>query len=151
MTMRGLRSAWRGARAAGWRLVAEAVLELLRARALTQLSAHRYIKASGLLATTESTDRDAGLAAALRIGQVVAAAAKRMPFRALCLQQAVATRRMMHRRGLPATLYLAVSKQRADRQTPALGRAAHAWVCLGDAVVCGDGDLERYAVVARVA
>ncbi len=86
-------------------------------------------------------------AAAARIGALVAAAGAAMPFRARCLHQSIALRRMLSRRGIPVVVHLGVARDQTDR-----GRqdfAAHAWVSVGPRVISGDGALEKYATVAR--
>lgn len=131
-------------------LAAEAAAELVRARLLTLLPASVYTRGLGALgavvvpaATPMQTEE------AERIGRMVEAVARDLPFRLLCLQQAIAVRRMLARRGVPAAVCLGVSRDRADRERPADGRAAHAWVEVGSRVVSGAGELERYALVAR--
>lgn len=131
-------------------LALESLAELVRARIVTLLPARIYTRdlgavahAAALPATPEQNDE------AVRIGRIVDKVARYLPFRALCLQQAIAVRRMLRRRGVPVSVCLGISRNREDRAAPALGRAAHAWVEVGDRVVSGAGELERYAVVAR--
>ncbi|GAB3355415.1 lasso peptide biosynthesis B2 protein [Lysobacter tyrosinilyticus] len=142
--------AWRGIKRAGWRLAFETGYELLRARVVTCLSPDKYLPAPAVPMQPRVTESSAAeIAAEARlIGNTIEAVARRMPFRALCLQQALAARRMLQRRGYPATLSLALSTHHEDRAVPQRGRAAHAWVSIGDTVICGDGDLSRYAVIA---
>ncbi len=135
-------------------LALEAAWELLRARILTLRPATVYSPALGTLVETEPpagpvTGR--AEAEAEEIGHVVEVVGRCLPFRALCLQQAIAVRRMLTRRGIPAMVYLGVARDRADRAQADLGRAAHAWVTVGSRVVSGEGVLEKYAIVARFA
>lgn len=151
--MTGAASTWRGIRRFGIGTTAEAFLELLRARLFTLLKPRFYLPSQSSFDNCgtggiEQTDPSPA-AEAQHIGKVVEALARRMPFKALCLQQALATKRMLDRRGHTAILHLAVNKDREDRSLPARGLAAHAWVCSGNAVACGDGNLNRYVVVAR--
>ena len=133
-------------------LALEAAWELLRANLLTLRPATVYSPAFGTLVETEPpTDAVAGRAEAEEIGHVVEVVGRCLPFRALCLQQAIAVRRMLTRRGIPAVVYLGVARDRADRAQADLGQAAHAWVAVGSRVVSGDGVLEKYAIVARFA
>jgi len=133
-------------------LALEAAWELLRARILTLRPASAYSPALGTLVETEPPASPvAGRAEAEEIGHVVAVVGRCLPFRALCLQQAIAVRRMLTRRGIPAVVYLGVARDQADRAQADLGRAAHAWVAVGSRVVSGDGVLEKYAIVARFA
>jgi hypothetical protein len=131
-------------------LAFEALAELARARLLTLLPARRYLQEFGVMNEGPADAGDeAEVARATEIGDVVSAVGRVAPFRALCLQQAIAVRRMLRRRGVPAAVFLGVSRDRADRAAPDLGRAAHAWVKVGTQVVNGVGDLDRYVVVAR--
>jgi len=133
-------------------LALEAAWELLRARILTLRPATVYSPAFGTLVETEpSAGPVTGRTEAEEIGHVVEVVGRCLPFRALCLQQVIAVRRMLTRRGIPAVVYLGVARDQADRARPDLGRAAHAWVVVGSRVVSGDGVLEKYAIVARFA
>lgn len=137
-------------------LALEAAWELLRARLLTLLPATAYTPELGRLVETSPPQVSApvnlaGRSEAAAIGHVVGVVGRCMPFRALCLQQAIAVRRMLNRRGIPAMVYLGISRDQSDRIRADLGRAAHAWVTVGSRVVSGEGVLEKYAVVARFA
>ncbi len=137
-------------------LALEAAWELLRARILILRPATVYSPAFGTLVETEPPagpvlDPVTGRAEAEEIGHVVEVVGRCLPFRAHCLQQAIAVRRMLTRRGIPAMVYLGVARDRADRAQSDLGQAAHAWVAVGSRVVSGDGVLEKYAIVARFA
>jgi Transglutaminase-like superfamily len=133
-------------------LALEAAWELLRARILTLRPATVYSPAFGTLVEAEPV---AGLvsshAEAKEIGHVVDVVGRCLPFRALCLQQVIAVRRMLTRRGIPAVVYLGVARDRTDRARADLGHAAHAWVSVGAKVISGDGVLDKYAIVARFA
>jgi hypothetical protein len=135
-------------------LALEAAGELARARLVTLLPARVYTSEFGVMGGAdaappggEPAPGDAERAA--EIGRMVENVARAMPFRALCLQQAIAVRRMLRRRGVPATVMLGVSRNAADRAEPRKGAAAHAWVAVGGRVINGDADLDRYTVVAR--
>lgn len=132
-------------------LALEAGWELARARIATSRPAAHYTR---LLGASASDNAPAPAApeqeqAAAEIGAVVERAARWMPFRALCLQQAIATRRMLDRRGLPAVVYLGLARDPAARS--AGDEPAHAWVRTGGKVVMGDTDLDRFAVVGTFA
>jgi hypothetical protein len=135
-------------------LALEAVGELARARLVTLLPARIYTRdfgtmndASGAVAVADCPE--AAAKTGCEIGRMVETVARAMPFRALCLQQAVAARRMLRRRGVQATVYLGVNRASAGRKAAGQGNAAHAWVAVGSQVVNGDGNLGDYAVVAR--
>lgn len=135
-------------------LAFEAFAELARARLLTLLPARIYTAQLGVMCDAEAVDQPDGTADpdaewAEEIGRVVERVARSAPFRALCLQQAIAVRRMLARRGLRATVLLGVSRMAADRAEPRNGIAAHAWVKVGARVINGDSNLANYTVVAR--
>lgn len=131
-------------RASGRRrgVIFEAVWELIRARIDTLRPAEHYTSRLGRLdaEAAEPTDEQAGRAA--DIGRLVERVARWLPFKTLCLQQAIAVRRMLDRRGVPAVVYLGLAKEARGGQ-----REAHAWVKTGPRVVSGDVDLARFAVV----
>lgn len=144
--------AFRGAPAAQKRLALEAAWELLLARILTLRPATVYSPAFGSLVEAEPAAYPVtGVTEASEIGHVVEVVGRCLPFRALCLQQVIAVRRMLTRRGIPAVVYLGVARDQADRARADLGHAAHAWVSVGSKVISGDGVLDKYAIVARFA
>ncbi|MDH4132846.1 MAG: lasso peptide biosynthesis B2 protein [Gemmatimonadota bacterium] len=73
----------------------------------------------------------------------IEAAARHLPWRPVCLPQAVAAQWMLRRRGIPSTLYLG-----AD---PARAYDAHAWVRAGTTIVTGGPLEERFTVVSSFA
>jgi hypothetical protein len=64
-------------------------------------------------------------------------------WRSKCLEQGLAAKAMLRRRGLPNTLYVAVARE--------VALEAHAWVRSGDICVTGQAEFDRYTVVARFA
>jgi hypothetical protein len=122
-------------------------LELLRARIDTFGRATRYTRHFGTLGDRSQKVREDQEARAIEIGNIVARVAARMPFRALCLQQALAVRRMLVRRSVPSTVYLGLARDAKMRADPSAGEAAHAWVKTGDRIVSGDTALDRFVVV----
>lgn len=78
---------------------------------------------------------DAALDRARRIGRIVRLTARRMPFEALCLPQAVAAQWMLRRRGLSGVIRLGARKPAPDQSM-----RLHAWLVCGDAVLTG-GDV----------
>lgn len=138
-------------------LAVEAAWELLRARLLTLRSAIVYSAALGTLVEEDSqqqikAERTVAEDAAAEIGRLVEGVARNLPFRALCLEQAIAMRRLLRRRGIPAVVYLGIARDRADPGlSAATGRTAHAWVSVGSQVVSGDSMREKFAIVARFA
>ena len=78
---------------------------------------------------------------AAALGARVARVARAVPFRALCLQQTLALRRMLHRRGVASTIRLGVSPDRVGD--------AHAWLIVNGRIVIGGGEVERFRVIAE--
>lgn len=133
----------------------EAAFELLLARLNTLRSAKQFTSTLGELAGQPVLADPAQQERASAIGHIVELTARVMPFRAVCLQQVIALRRMLRRRNIPATVYLGVMPD-ADAEVtvkPSLSAgelpiAAHAWVTSGDKVVNGrTSDLSRYVVL----
>ncbi|MEL6477990.1 MAG: lasso peptide biosynthesis B2 protein [Pseudomonadota bacterium] len=125
------------------RIGLEAVLELCRARVLTLLPPRIYTRALGQPSSGMPDTSPADLQQVRRFASTVERVAERMPFRAQCLQQVIATRRMLRRRGLGATIYLGVARE-GDL-------SAHAWIMVGDEVISGDTSVDGFAVIGTFA
>ena len=95
------------------------------------------------MAVSPATIDAATSAEVARIRWAVGAAARHLPWRPVCLPQALTAQWMLRRRGIPSTLYLG-----AD---PARDYDAHAWVRAGATIVTGGPREERFAVVASFA
>jgi hypothetical protein len=78
------------------------------------------------------------------IGRAIERAARNVPFRAVCLQQAFAALLMLRRRGLPATVQLGLIREGNELK-------AHAWSLSGDVPVTGVARAVGYAAVASFA
>ncbi|HEX6308289.1 MAG TPA: lasso peptide biosynthesis B2 protein [Longimicrobiales bacterium] len=88
--------------------------------------------------------QDRATAAEVRLVKwAVAAAARVLPWKPVCLPQAVTAQWMLRRRGIRSTLYLGTD--------PARGYDAHAWVRVGRVIVTGGDDPRRYTVVSTFA
>lgn len=128
-------------------LAAEACWELLHARIDTAYAPSHYTRHFGDLGRqTDAVDLTQE-ALALEIGVIVARVAEIMPFRAKCLQQVLAVRRMLARRSVPTTIFLALARDPAERVVPSDQSAAHAWIKAGSRIVNGDTEIEEYTVV----
>lgn len=82
---------------------------------------------------------------ALRISEAVKRAAKNIPVHAVCIQQAIAAKMMLQRRGIPCVMHFGVA-----RGLPDSGDAlrAHAWLQTANVEVTGfplDDDLTEIA------
>lgn len=78
-----------------------------------------------------------------RVQWAIATAARYLPWKPVCLPQAVTAQWMLRRRGVPCTLYLGTD--------PSSGYDAHAWVRVGAVIVTGGPRQDRFAVVSTFA
>jgi hypothetical protein len=90
-----------------------------------------------------SSDENAARARARAVRWAVAASARRVPWRAKCLEQAFAAQWMLRRRSVPAVIHYGI--RRADDS----GLLAHAWVRAGAIDVIGCEGTEAFTEVAR--
>jgi hypothetical protein len=73
----------------------------------------------------------------------IEAAARRLPWRAMCIEQGLAAQRMLRRGGIEAVLHYGI------RQRPPTGKLeAHVWVSVGGKAVLGGEAAAGYAEVA---
>lgn len=132
-----------------WRTLLEALGELVFAGLCVRLAPFRWV-ARQLGARGQVAGLVAGSPARWQVTEVMwalQAIGRRTPWTSTCLMQALAAQRMLRRRNIPATVYLAML---AGRQAgnPLL---AHAWVRCGDRVVTGQCDESQYRVIATFA
>jgi hypothetical protein len=123
----------RAVEAAAWLAVARLAVKALPFRVLAKRLGAQH---------EQTPTAPTGDPALPRVAWAVAAAARRLPWRTECLEQALAARTMLRRRGIASTLYLGVAKDPV---------VAHAWLRAGDLNVTGGRDVSRYAVVASFA
>lgn len=126
-------------------LLAEAVLRLITARIQTSALPFRRLSpslgsiakdsADTLSATQEATASD--------IGWAIDCAARHLPVTLLCLQQAIAAKRMLAHRKIPATLYLGTRRSEENSLT------AHAWLRSGSVRVAGGDGETNHAIISR--
>lgn len=137
------RSVAAASRSATWRrrlLAVEACFELVRARVLTLLPPRVYTKSLGEPCKTPADPITAHTPdEAAEIGKVVANTAARLPFRAMCLEQVIAVRRMLRRRDCAPVIFLGVREENITD--------AHAWLTVGRTVISGDGDLSAFRIL----
>ncbi len=128
---------------AGWRhqaLVAEACARMLAAR--VKLSTRPFAKLAPAIGefvspddprvaqrAAPTSDQDAETAALIR--WAVTSAAPFMPFRAVCIEQAMAAQRMLKRRGIASVMHFGA------RSTDAKPIDAHAWLDAAGVKVTG--------------
>ncbi len=75
-----------------------------------------------------------------RVAFIIPALARRLPWRADCMVQAMAAQRWLRRAGIASTMTIGVRKDVRD------GFGAHAWLMVGDVIVTG-GDISSYVVI----
>ncbi len=115
----------------------EAWLVLLIARLAIILFPYRWwhSRLAGIGADTPAVD-DIDLdevRRAIAIGRLVRRTARRVPFNALCLPQAIAARLMLRRRGIKTQIYYGARS--GDERRPV---RLHAWLMLGEHCLTGD-------------
>ena len=124
------------------RLAAEAAACLILARLLIVFVPLRRWNASAHVGRADMSAASADPAAlerARRIGRIVRLTARRMPFKALCLTQAVAGQWMLRRRGLSGEIRLGARKPAPDRPME-----LHAWLTVGEAVLTGGAQARAF-------
>jgi hypothetical protein len=119
----------------------EAACYLLAVRlAFGLLPLPRALRIFGIAQSQASRGRIAAPEAE-RIGRAIARAARHVPFRAVCLQQAFAALLMLRRRGLEATVQLGLMRQGDELK-------AHAWSHCGEVPVTGVARADGFAPIA---
>ena len=83
----------------------------------------------------------AGQAVSREVGRIVRKVARRLPFRTVCLPQAIAVQWMLRRRGIRSRLIFGVRRG----TTPAAALQYHAWVNVGGDTVIGGGEVRTYS------
>jgi hypothetical protein len=123
-------------------LGAEAALALAAASlAVRVLGSSRTTRLLGLPATADQAAPGAAPGPAVRrVGRAVERVSRLLPWRPVCLPQAIATRAMLRRRGIVCDSHLGMIQ--SDPVT------AHAWVTVGGTVVQGGpvGHVKELAV-----
>lgn len=76
------------------------------------------------------------------IGRMVKKASSYSPFRSLCFEQALATKFMLKRRGIPCTIYFGVA------QSTDIALKAHSWTRVGDRYITGEKGRENYQIIS---
>lgn len=126
----------------GWRdraLVAEAVLLLGAASLAIRLLPFRTV--ASMAAKNGRTRAPAGPDAARRLRWAILAAARRVPWRAVCFQQGLAAHWMLRRRGYASRLHYGA------RAEPGSDLKAHVWVRSGDTDIVGCENAADYALL----
>lgn len=102
---------------------------------------------------------------ALRIGQLMEAISKRVPWRCLCLSEALCVKWLLNRLQIPAVFYLGAHlrnenlsleaeshskflQPKKSHDTNDVKLKAHAWVCVGPYTVIGAPAHKKYQITA---
>jgi Transglutaminase-like superfamily len=104
------------------------------ARALRLLRVEQRQVGVGPAATDEAAE----------VTQAISRAARHVPFRALCLEEAFAALLMLRRRGCTATVHIG-----AKRGSDGNALTAHAWCCSGAVPVTGFPTAQQFVAVAN--
>lgn len=80
-----------------------------------------------------------------RIRWAIGAVSRRAPWRCMCLEQAIAAKLMLRRRGIESTLYLGVARHEGETIQ------AHAWLRSGSVYVVGGETRSLYTIVSTFA
>ena len=73
----------------------------------------------------------------------IEAAARRLPWRAVCIEQGLAAQRMLRRRGVDARLHYGACHEGHSRDL-----RAHVWVSVAGQIVLGEDDARGHAEIA---
>ncbi|SDK67274.1 Transglutaminase-like superfamily protein [Aliiruegeria lutimaris] len=129
----------------------EASVALSIARILTCLPMRFYSRICGIPQKDTDTLFDASHAqieTARVVGSAVQRAAAVVPFKALCMEQAIAARIMLRLRAVPGTVYIGVHRDPVQRVSHPSGANAHAWLEVGETIVVGGPDVFDYVPLA---
>ncbi len=121
---------------ADYTLLAEALASLAAASAAIRLLPFRRLVAAVARAPKRSR-RPAGGA---RLRWAVRAWQRRVPWRAVCFQSALALQMMLKRRGVPSVLHYGIAREE--------GLKAHVWLSVDGATVMGGEEAPRFSEVA---
>jgi hypothetical protein len=124
-------------------LLVEAIFWLAIASLAIAFLPFRSVAAAASRRAQASSPPDQGKSAIVsRVQWAVIAAARRMPWRAVCFQQGLAAHLMLRRRGVPSIIYYGAA------QIPDDGLTAHVWVRAGALDVVGCETASQYALLA---
>lgn len=89
---------------------------------------------------------------ARKVARVVRRVARHVPFRAVCLPQAMAAQWMLRRRGISSRLFFGARRPlrpatAPPEERPASGMDFHAWLTVGDACVLGGAERDTYVAL----
>lgn len=127
------------------RLFWEAFLFLTYARLIVLLIPFKVIGPRLGAQNKETTSKEnIQVDSAKAIATAIRLAVRYIPWKTVCLPQAIAANRMLKRRKLSGILYLGLARD--DEKTK--GLKAHAWLRHGETIVCGAKGHQQFAVVS---
>ncbi len=121
-------------------LICEAILLLALARLIVLTVPFRFM-APWLSRAPETSACDEALL--LRVRIAVTAAARNVPWNAVCLPQAIAAKAMLARRGCGSSFHLGAGFGAPDKLI------AHAWLVAGGRIVVGAAGIRDVTSIAR--
>jgi hypothetical protein len=124
------------------RLVVEAIIYLAAAAFGVAFLRFRYVAVLAARPTRQpQPSPQESLRKVRRIRWAVLATARRVPWRVLCFEQALAAQLMLKRRGIPSVLHYGAAQDRS-------GLLAHVWLRYGDVDVVGGASAHQFAILA---
>ncbi|WP_085635209.1 lasso peptide biosynthesis B2 protein [Marivita geojedonensis] len=133
-------------------LLIEAAAALLLGRFLTLFPMRLHTRVLGLpMRETSLFLPIAQIGVAMRVSSAVQRASMVVPFKAVCIEQTLATRLLLKRRGIPTTAYFGVHRDAEKRTSDPDGFNAHAWLRAGERVIIGGPDVSEYLPLAKFA
>ena len=149
---RGVLCAFVRAPAAVKVMALEAVLLLLLARLLIKYVPMRRWRHRLSTAQEPGGPPPEGRRLGRKVARVVRRVARHVPFRAVCLPQAVAAQWMLRRRGISSCLFFGARRRlrpatAPPENRPASGMDFHAWLTVGDACVLGGAERDTYVAL----
>ncbi|MDB5361025.1 MAG: hypothetical protein JWO51_2322 [Rhodospirillales bacterium] len=117
--------------AALWLALARASVLVVPFRHLARRIGHVAAPIDGMAAGPSASPSPTEIELVRDIGWAVTRAARYVPFKAVCLPQALAAKMMLRRRNLPGVLYFGAARQATG------GLEAHAWVMAAGIEVTG--------------
>ena len=122
-----------------WRVIVEAGAALAAASAATRLLPFKRFIRLGALPVRHTRPLDAR-----ELARIMEGLGRRVPFRALCLQQGIAFQWMLRRRGIDAVLHYGMLLPEGGGDM-----LAHVWVSVDSEVLLGHRERNGYTEVAR--
>lgn len=128
-------------------MIVEVALALLWARLLCLLPMRTWVRLAGLRIAAAAPPIDAADAELGALVRCLRGVARRAPWRANCLPQAIAAMQLLRRRGYRPVMYLGARRLQPGNSATML---AHAWVMCAGRMVCGGGAEKHYHSVAAL-